>query len=311
MDASVGLTGCRAAGIERSSCEYDLLIVRPERNPAATVKVGGGYVDLLFSTERELMGLHTPEAAISLAFVKPVRDNGMILSTAISLARESLARNYQRGAEERLALSVKAMGRAQEAVSRGSEADAGFWLASAGYDSAYAWLLASTSLPAPSHLLSQLRENSRGHPGMFEAFSNAVGLRDAGREACESRLDALGVIYDLMEVPSSEGESSSPESVRASYDLLRSKAMATLSSSQPVDSYCFLGLEAINALPQLLTKRLERRDTSQVVSTLSAEENGLLAQSVVQSLKLARPLGAVERGLDTLRNRVSELSRKT
>lgn len=311
MDAAVGLTGCRSAGIERPSCEYDLLMVRPERNPAATLKIGSGYVDLLFSTERALMGLHSPEAAISLAFVKPVRDNGMVLSTSISIARESLARNYQKGAEERLSLSVKAMGRAREAVSKVSEGDAGFWLASAGYDSAYAWLLASGTLPAPSHLLSQLREISHRQPGMFEAFSRAVGLPEASRATCESRLDGLGVIYDLMEVPGSEGESSSPESVRASYELLKSKAMAILNASQPADSYCFLGFHAVESLPLLLTKRLERRDTSQVVSSLAAEENGLLAKSVVQSLGLARSLGTVERTLDSLRNQVSELSRKT
>jgi len=311
MDAAVGLTGCRSMSIERPSCEYDLLVVRPERNPAATLKIGDGYVDLLFSTERELMGPHSPEAAISLAFVKPIRDSGLVLSTCTSLARESLARNYQRGAEERLAASVKALGRATEAVSKGSEHDAGFWLATAGYDAAYAWLLASGVLPAPSHILSQLREVSRGQPGMFEAFSHAAGLQVASRATCESRLDALGVVFDVMEVPGSEGDSTSPESVRASYELLRSKALATLLSSQPVDSYCFLGLEAVRSLPHLLTKRPARGDTSKMVSSLSSEEDGLLAQSVIKSLGLARPLGVVERALDTLRNQVSELSRKT
>lgn len=310
LDAAVGLIGCRSAGIERESCEHDLIVVRPERNPPSTLRIRDGFVDLLFSTEKELMGPHSPEEAISLAFVQPVRDPGMVLSTCRSLARETVMRNYRRGAEQRLASSVKAMGRAQEAISRSAEADAGFWLASAGYESAYAWLLASGTLPAPSHLLSQLREISRGQPGMFEAFSNAAGFRNASRASCEARLEALAVIYDLMEVPG-RAESASPESVRVSYELLRSKALAVLATSQPVDSFCFLGLETVRSLPRLLVKRLAKRDASELVSLLSTKENGLLAQSVVESLGLARPIGFLERALDALRFQVSVLSRKT
>jgi hypothetical protein len=99
-------------GLERESCEYDLLLIRPERNPPATLRIGDVFVDLAFSTESELIGARSPEVAVSLAFVRPIRDRDLVLSGSSSAARESLERNYQRCAEGRLASSVKGIGRA-------------------------------------------------------------------------------------------------------------------------------------------------------------------------------------------------------
>jgi hypothetical protein len=311
MDAAVGLVGCRSTGLQRESCEYDLLVVRPERNPPATLKIGKGFVDLAFSTEDELAAPRSPEIAVSLAFVKPVRDNSLVLSTCSSTAREAASRNFQKSAEDRLASSVKSMGRAEEAISKGAEADSAYWLVSAGYDFAYAWLLSSQMIPAPSHLLAQLRQLSRRQPGMFEAFSNSAGLQGASRAACEARLDSLGVIYDLLETPGTEPESASPETVRASYELLGIKSTAIIQASQPADAYCFLGREVVRTLPEVLASRLGRRETYEMVSSLAGGEVGLLAQSVVKSLGITRSPDAIQRGLDTLRNQVSVLSRKT
>ncbi|HYB44890.1 MAG TPA: hypothetical protein VEC92_00055 [Nitrososphaerales archaeon] len=310
-DAAVGLIGCRSTGLSRESCEYDLLLVRPERNPPATLRIGETFVDLAFSTEGELVGDLGPEATASLAFLKPVRDRDLILSSSSSAARESFEKTCQRCADERLALSVKGMGRAEEAVSGGGAQDADFWLVSAGYDLAYAWLYASGTIPAPSHLLSQMRELSRGRPGIFEAVSNATGLTAGSRTACEGRLDALALIYDLTETPSPGAEAASPGSVRAAYELLRRKAMATLQVSQPVESFCFLGLEMTRRLPQILKENVGRRETSEIVSSLSGEEGGLLAQSVVRALRIGRPVEMVEKGLEGLRGEVSALARRT
>lgn len=311
MDASVGLVGCRSTGLEREGCEYDLLVVRPERNPPATLKVGDVFVDLAFSTESDLTAPRSPEHALSLAFVKPVRDRDLLLSSSSSAARESLNRNYQKCAEERLASAVKGMGRAEEALTKGAKGDADFWLLSAGYDFAYAWLSASEVIPSPSHLLSQLRQLSRGQPGMFETFSNATGLGAASRKSCDARLDALGLIYDLKGTPGSDEGSAAPESVRASYDLLRRKSAAALQASQPAESFCFLGLEVARSLPQILKSRYGRKETSALVSSLSGGEGSLLAQSVVGALGIVRPLESVEKALGALRSRVSALTRKT
>lgn len=311
MDASVALIGCRSAGLERESCEYDLLVVRPERNPPATLRIGGGFVDLVFSTEAELARARAPEFSLSLAAAKPIRDGDLLLSTACSAARELVDRNHLRCSEERLASSLKAIGRSEEAAGRGAATDADFWLMSAGYELARAWLHSSGVTPAPSHLLSQLRQLSRGPPGLFEAFSRAVGLGAASRTSCQARLEGLGVIYDLRELPGAWQEGASPESVRAAYELLGVKANAALLASQPADSYCFLGLEVARWLPEVAKTHFGRREASTITGSMPGAGEGLIARSVVSSLGLSRSLDEVGSGLAALRNKVSALARRT
>lgn len=144
---------------------------------------------------------------------------------------------------------------------------------------------------------------------MFEAFSGSVGLKGASRQSCEERLDSLGVIYDLKEASSPGRDTPSPESVRTSYELLRVKSMATQHASQPADSYCFLGLEMVRSLPQVLRNRLGRKEGPDVVSSLTGGEAGLLAPSVVKTLGIGRPPDAVRKGLEALRAQVSALVR--
>jgi hypothetical protein len=145
---------------------------------------------------------------------------------------------------------------------------------------------------------------------MFETFSKATGLDAASRAACEGRLEALALIYDLAETPTKGKEVASPESVRASYELLRRKSMAILQASQPAESFCFLGLEVARRLPQVLKNRLGGRETSEVFTVLSGGENRLLAQSVVRALGIDRSPDAIRRTLGALRSQLSMLARK-
>lgn len=311
IDAAVGLIGCRSRGIQSGSCEYDLLVVKPEHNPPATLRVGDSFVDLAFCTEADLASPRSLDFAISLAFMKPVRDDGLFLSSCASAARESLQRSYKRSTDEHLASSIKAMGRAEEAAANSADADAGFWLATAGYEFAHAWLLSSGTYPAPSHLLSQVRELSRGRPGMFEAFSSAIGLQGASRAACEARLEALSLVFDLKEQPGKDPENSSPESVRAAFELLRAKSKADLQAFQPVNAYCFLGLEVVRSIPQVLTRAEGKRRGMELAGPTPEGGRGLLARSVIDSLGVAGSPGSVKERLDGLRNQVLALARMT
>ena len=49
-NSAVALVGCRSRGLERYSCEHDVLVVAGEGAPPATLKMGDGYVDLFFLT---------------------------------------------------------------------------------------------------------------------------------------------------------------------------------------------------------------------------------------------------------------------
>ena len=308
LDAAVGLTGCRSMGRGTEACEYDLLLILQERNPSSTLRIGEGFVDLAFSTESELRNPRDPEVALSLAFVKPIRDKDLLLSSSTSEAREQLGRNFQRSTEERLASSLKAIGRAEQFLSKGAAEDADFWLMSAGYDFAYAWLEASKTIPSPSHLLSQVRQVSKGQPGMFEAFSNATGLGVASRTSCGGRLDALGLVYDLFSEQREAGPSR--DSTRASFELLGRKSGAAIKTSQPADSYCFLGLEISNTLPRVLASRAERKDASSVVASISGGENALLAKSVVKALGITRSEDSLQKPLEALKVQISTLTRR-
>ena len=145
---------------------------------------------------------------------------------------------------------------------------------------------------------------------MFEAFSRSAGLEEASREACNSRLEALGVVYDLMELPAGREAAASPGSVRATFDLVRAKASAALGESQPVEAFSFLGLEITRCLPRALAGRLGRRETSEVLGPISGSGQRLLAESVVESLAIRKSAEAVESELARLRGEVSRLTRK-
>ncbi|MDV3244404.1 MAG: hypothetical protein LYZ66_04420 [Nitrososphaerales archaeon] len=315
MDSAVGLTGCRALGIERESCEYDVVVVGAELRTPATIRAGDAYMDVFFLTEEEATAPTTPEIAVSLASVKPVKDTTLVLSACTSAAREALAENSRRSADEHLTSSIKAMGRADDALSKGMVQDADFLLLTAGYDFAFAWLYSEGDQPAPSHILAQLKHRSRGQSLMYEAFSSAAGLEGASRSRCEERLDGLSVIYDLKEAPAGEPEAAAPTTLRVAYEIVRRKSEFLVKAVQPVDCYAFLGLELARGLPETLRARTgadaDRLASSGVVSALSKGKNKLIGESLVRALGLGRDERAVRTALAGLRLQVSALARKT
>ncbi len=315
MDSAVGLTGCRALGIERDQCEHDVVIIGGEAQPPTSIRAGDAYMDLFFLTERQAIERVLPEVAVSLASVKPVKDTALVLSAAVSAARETLVANSRRCAEDRLTDSVKALGRADDALSKDSMPDADFWLLSAGYDFAYAWLYSTGGVPAPSHVLGQLRDRSRGKSRMYEAFSKAVGLEGASRASCIARLEALSVIFDLKEGPPQESDAASPTGLRLSYEILRRKSAFLVGEMQQADCYSFLGLEVSRSLPEILRthrtiKQDEELDTA-VVSSLSEGEGKLIGEGLMRSLGIQRKERAIKEGLVSLREQISSLTRKS
>ena len=171
-----------------------MVLLAEEARPEGSVKVGADYCDLIVMTEKEVLGPGDPEVAVALSSLVPVKDNSLILSTSTASHAAMLTENAQESARQRLASSVKALGRADDALSEKASRDADFWLLSASYDMAYAWLYSVEEVPAPSHLLAQLKRNSRGSPRRYETFSKAAGLERASRARCEARLEAVSVL---------------------------------------------------------------------------------------------------------------------
>jgi hypothetical protein len=312
LNTAVGLVGCRSRGLGRRGCEYDLLIVGHEARPSISLKMGQEYADLYFVTEEEALKPADPELAVSLAYVRYVRDSSWVLSTASSACRAMLSERSRQSAEGRLASSLKMLGRADEAISVGSTVDADFWLLSASYEFALAWLYGDETPPSPSHLLAQLKETQSRSARRFVAFSRAAGLEQASRGACEARLEGLSVLFDIADTPKEESADRLPATTRARFDIVKRKAQDMLSAMQPVDCYSFLGHVVCTVFPSLQVQRKgERRkdrDAAMIVTGI-AGEGRLLSERVVRQLGLVRSDRTVRRGIDALRDEVTRLAK--
>ncbi|HUI86118.1 MAG TPA: hypothetical protein VLY21_03055 [Nitrososphaerales archaeon] len=313
LSAPVGITGCHSYGIARACCEYDVVIVSKEPAPRSTMVMGESYIDLFFPSEKDVLGPSDPELAVSLAQLKPVRDSSLIFSTSSAAARAVLHENLKKSAEGRLAKSLKSLGRADAALSKGALVDADFWLLSSAHEFAFAWLYLGGTKPAPSHLLEQLRAHSAESPGSYEAFSRAAGLEKASKSSCGERLESLSVVYDAVNAKARDAEGTGADTSRAAFEIVRAKAGFMNQAMMHADCYAFLGLEVCSALSQISEIRAgelgEKLDPSQIVTFLSEGERRMLGGSIVTGLGLTREKESMGKGIDGLRAEISGLAK--
>ncbi len=303
MDSAIALVGCKSRGIERYSCEYDVLVLTPEKRPPTTLRIADAFVDLTFVTEKEVLKPANPEHALSLATARPIRDTSLILSTSSATNSAVMSDSATKASRVRLASALKSLGRAEEALNKKATVDADFWLLAASYEFGYAWLLSKEVLPSPSHLLSQMR-GVKGAIGSFEGFSFGSGLEAAGRAGCGARLEGVTVLHDLLRERSKAppAESTWPT---ARANLLAAKASELLTRIELAECYSFLGQEVVDDLLALL--RLYPRQT---LSSLVSGKDRLLGERLVRQLGLARTEAVVRTGVDAVRDQISLLAKK-
>ena len=305
MDSAVALVGCNSRGLGRYSCEYDVLVVTNERRSRTSLRIGDVFVDLTFVPEKDVLKPGNPEHAFSLAFAKPVRDTSLVLSTSSATNSATLTESARKAGRTRLASALKILGRADEALSRGALIDADFWLLAASYEFGYAWLLSKEVLPSPSHLLSQLRDASKGTSRSFEGVSIGTGLEAAGRAGCGARLEGVSVLHDLLREGSkmSAMESAWPG---ARTEILTAKAQELITRVELAECYSFLGQELVDDMLELM-----RIHPKRTLSSLTSGGNRLLGERLVRQLGLARSEKAIRLGLDAVKGQVSQLTKKT
>jgi hypothetical protein len=304
MDAAIALVGCTSRGLDRYSCEYDVLVVTKEKLPQESLRFGDVYADLTFVSENDVLKPAKPESAFSVALAKPVKDTTLVLSTGIAANYAVLSESARGASTARLTSALKILGRAEEAMGKGAVLDADFWLLAASYEFAYAWLLSKEVLPSPSHLLSQLRRASKGSSRGFEGFSMGAGLEAAGRAGCGARLEGVAVLHDLIrERPESGTTSASWSGVRT--EILSGKANELVTRVELAECYSYLGQELIDAVLVLLKPYSKR-----TLGALASGKDALLGERLVRQLGLARSEKAVRTGLDSLKEQVSILARK-
>ncbi len=305
MDSAVALVGCASRGLERYSCEHDVLVVTKEKLPPTSLKIGDVYADLTFVSENDVLKPAKPEHALSVALAKPVRDTTLVLSTGIAANSAVFSESAKKASGARLASALKILGRAEEAMAKKATLDADFWLLAASYEFAYAWLLSKEVLPSPSHLLSQLRDVSRGSPRGFEGFSIGAGLESAGRAGCGARLEGVTVLHDLIrERPESGSASAMWPAARTG--ILSAKANELVTRVELAECYSYLGQELVDAVLALLKPHSGRN-----LGSLASGGDALLGERLIRQLGLARDDKAVRAGLDSLKERVSSLARKS
>ena len=317
LNYAVALTGCHTYGIARASCEYDILVVSEEEKPDSSMRVGERYCDLSFISREEVMNPATPELAVALSSLVPLRDSSWTLSTAASANKAMFASNAERSAESRLSLALKDLGKADEALGKNSVLDANFWLTAAGYDFALASIYASEATPAPSHILKQMKTISSTGEASFTEWSASVGLEQSSREACEKRLDGLSTVYDIISSSGADARSNRLIEVRRTehaVKVLYAKARNLIDSLQSVDCFAYLGYEAVTTLFALLElqsiKESAEPEYGAIVSVLTKGRLGIISEAVIKELGWRRDEKTLTRATDLLRQAISDQAKR-
>jgi hypothetical protein len=312
----VAIIGCHTTTLSRPSCEYDLLIVNREPVPGKFIRVGDEYAEIMFKSEREI---RQPDfnLALTLASANPLRDNSLLLASATSDCKQSFKSNCKKGTETRLASSLKALGRVDELISANQAREADFWLLSASLDFVYAELLANGVVPAPSHLLSQLKSIPKRRGSNFKQWADGFGLELSSRASCEDRLEAISVIYDVLRNTSMAGELATEMSGYREVEAIQvisMKAKDLIDSMQSVECFTFLGQEVVKSLLDLYTLHAEKlsieKDYSSMIRDLTMGQDRLLSEEVMKSLGLVRSQEIIKASSADLKNSVSLLAKK-
>ena len=310
-NSAIAVVGCHARGLERPSCELDVIVVTNDRRPSSTVRVGEVFLDLFFVSEKEVLRPSNPEDAVSLAHAKTVRDTSLILSTSLASNLALLANSARRSSSQRLALALKSLSRAEEALSKGSTIDADYWLLSATYDYAYSWIYSREIPPSPSHLLGQLKNQSKGMPKNFESFSRGAGLEKSSRASCESRLEGLAVLYDVLGGGHEGGRAVRSRWSATRLECVSSKARELNQRIEHSECYSYLGMETLNALKQLIAREGGPTKTGTGPSVLTTGQDRMLGDRLLWELSLVREHGTLKEVLELVRVQVSSLARRT
>lgn len=313
----VAIIGCHCTSLARRSCEYDLLVITRDPIPEKFVNVGGSFAEILFRNERDLRQ-PSSELALALASAVPLRDNSLLLASAMADSVRNYGVNCASWMEEHLASSLKALGRVDALLASKNVRDADLWLLSAASDFAYAELLSNETVPAPSHILTQLKSVPRKRGVSFRAWSGGSGLELASRVSCENRLEALSVVYDVLRTSSMDKEDFQQlwrYKDADAFAALQLKAREMLGSMQSVECFAYLGQETVRSLLDLYsmhtTNLAKEKEFDSVVKELTTGKDRLISEEVVKSLGLVRTEEMISAASQEMKLAVSTLAKRT
>jgi hypothetical protein len=244
--------------------------------------------------------------------VKPIRDTTMVISTSTAAAGAVFSESCRKASSGRLAAAVKLLGRSTESLAKGSVREADFWLLVASYHYAYAWLYSDEALPAPSHLLSQLKEHSKDYPAYLGAFSRGAALGKSSRIGCAARLEALSVLYDVVGSKQGVTPRNRPTLLPARLEVVKAKASELLDRVELAECYSYLGQEVSGGMLALASPTGRERVPSRSadLGPILEGEGRLLSERLVKDLGLTRGKASIEAGCQELKDQVTGLAKR-
>jgi hypothetical protein len=311
----VAIVGCHTARISRKSCEYDLLVVSRDPTPPKYVRAGEFYAKIIFRSERDLRA-PDPELSTSLARATVLRDGSLLLAGTVASCQRKFKENCAKAAESHLAAALKALGRVDEKVGVNlPEAD--FWLTSAATDLGVSEIFSSLQVPAPSHLLAQMKDLSRRKNASFKEWTDASGFKLASRSSCENRLEALAVLYDVLRTTAMDMPMSLKFGRYRADDamaIVRAKATELLASLETIECYSFLGYEIVRTALDIYAMHCyalkKEPDYSDVTGELTSGPDRLISEELLRGMGIVRQSQLLKAGADSLRSAVSALATK-
>jgi hypothetical protein len=311
----VAIVGCHAARMSRKSCEYDLIVVSKDPTPPKYVKAGEFYARVIFRSEADLR-IPDPEFGTSLAKATILRDNSLLLASAVATCKRRFGENCAKAAESHLAAALKALGRVDEKVEKNlPEAD--FWLASAASDLGISEIFSSLQVPSPSHTFAQMKALSKKRAAIFREWTEASGFKLASRSSCENRLETLGVLYDVLRTTSMDptmalrlGRYRADDAVA----IVRGKGAELLSSLETIECYSYLGQEITRTVLDIYSMHChtlkKEPDYADVTGDLTSGPDRLISDELLREMGIVRKRELVRAGADSLRSAVSALAAK-
>jgi hypothetical protein len=173
------------------------------------------------------------------------------------------------------------------------------------------WLYADETLPAPSHLLRQLKAHSKDNPAYLGAFSRGAALPKSSRPACGARQEAISVLYDVVGSRQGVAPRNRPPLLPARLEVVKSKANELLGTVELAECYSYLGQEVAGGMLAILSPGGREKPPKAIgLGPVFEGEGRLLSDRLLKDLGLTRGKAAMEAGCQELKEQVTSLAKR-
>jgi hypothetical protein len=165
--------------------------------------------------------------------------------------------------------------------------------------------------------MTQLKSIPKRRQSNFKQWADAFGLELSSKAACENRLEAISVVFDVLRNTSMVGDLAAEMSgyrEAEAVQVISMKANELEQNMQSVECYAYLGQVAVRSLMDLYTLHSAKvsleKDFSSIVRDLAVGDGRLISEEVVKSLGLVRSTENLKASCDGLKPCVSSLAKR-